>query len=163
MLDYVITAQRVAPAVAIAHCARAQHGSLPLDVDPKGRADAFNPAELLLTALAACMLKAIERVTPMLGFALEGADVRVHGIRQDVPPRIVQIDYELVIDTNESDERLDLLHRNIRQYGTVYNTLASAVQLVGTIRRGGSLAPEAEPAPAAAEAPASSGAMDEIC
>ena len=31
-----------------------------------GRRDAMNPVELLLSALAACMLKGIERVTPML-------------------------------------------------------------------------------------------------
>jgi uncharacterized OsmC-like protein len=138
MLDFTVTAQRDTTAAATAHSARARLASLPLDIDLGGRKDAFNPAELLLTALAACMLKTIERVTPMLGFALDGVEVRVHGIRQDVPPRMVQVDYELVIDTDESHERLDLLHLNVRKYGTVYNTLAGAVPLMGTIRRGGS-------------------------
>ena len=52
------------------------HGSLAvakeaeviLDTDIAGRRDAMNPLELLLSALAACMLKGIERVTPMLAF-----------------------------------------------------------------------------------------------
>ncbi len=33
-----------------------------------GRPDAFNPAELFLAALAACMIKGIERAIPMLNF-----------------------------------------------------------------------------------------------
>ena len=45
-----------------------------LDTDPGGRRDAFNPVELLLSALAACMLKGIERVTPMLNFRIDGAE-----------------------------------------------------------------------------------------
>jgi len=42
---------------------------------------AFNPAELLLAALSACMLKSIERVMPILKFELRGVEVRVHGVR----------------------------------------------------------------------------------
>ncbi len=41
----------------------------------------------------------------------------------------------LVLDTDEIDQRLDLLHRNLRKYGTISNTLAEATELVGTIRR----------------------------
>ena len=132
MLEYTITAATAGPARAVARCKDAE---LALDTDPAGRADAFNPAELLLTATAACMLKGIERVAPMLRFAWRGATVRVHGVRQDAPPRMVRIDYELVVDTDESDARLELLHRNVRRFGTISNTVAAAVDLTGTIRR----------------------------
>lgn len=135
MLEYTITAHRASDSTATARCERAASASLPIDIAPEGRADAFNPAELLLTAIAACMLKGIERVAPMLKFALRGADVRVHGVRQDTPPRLIRVDYELVVDTDETDVRLDLLHRNVQKFGTVYNTLAGAVNLTGTIRR----------------------------
>jgi uncharacterized OsmC-like protein len=144
MLEYTVTAHRSSDAVATAHCERADSASLLLDIDPAGRTDAFNPAELLLTSIAACMLKGIERVAPMLKFALRSADVRVHGIRQDTPPRMVSVDYEVVVDTDESDARLDLLHRNIEKFGTVYNTLSGAVTLTGTIHRGRALNPRAE-------------------
>ena len=117
-----------------------------------------------MTALAGCMLKGLERVLPMLGFSLRGATVRVHGVRQDVPPRLVRVDYELVVDTDESDDRLDLLHRNVRKYGTVYNTLADAVQLSGTIHRATSHAWEDASASAGAETPTPADApIDEIC
>lgn len=146
MLDYTIRAYRTAPANATAESDRAEWASLMLDVDPGGRTDAFNPAELLLTALAACLLKGIERAIPMLKFVMRSAEVRVRGVRQDSPPRMVRVDYELAVDTDESDARLALLHRNLQKFGTVYNTLAGTVEVTGTIRRG-QLASE-PPAPA---------------
>ncbi|RST86882.1 OsmC family peroxiredoxin [Aquibium carbonis] len=106
-----------------------------LDTDVAGRLDAFNPAELLLAAVAACMIKGIERVTPTLKFSLRGVDVRLHGERQDSPPKMVSITYELVVDTDETDQRLALLHKNVRRYGTISNTVAAAVKLEGTISR----------------------------
>jgi hypothetical protein len=39
------------------------------------------------------------------------------------------------VDTEESDQRLDLLHRNVLKYGTISNTLAAATTLSGTIGR----------------------------
>lgn len=106
-----------------------------LDTDMAGRNDAFNPAEMLLASLAACLLKGAERVAPMLGFDLRGIEVSLHGVRRDSPPKMVRIDYEIVVDTDETDQRLDLLHRNLQKYGTISNTLAEATELVGTIRR----------------------------
>ncbi len=78
-----------------------------LDTDMAGNRGAFNPAELLLAALSACMIKGIERVTPLLKFQLRGVEVRVHGVRQDVPPK----------------------------FGTVFNTVAPGTELAGTLRR----------------------------
>jgi hypothetical protein len=30
----------------------------------------------------------------------------VHGVRQDAPPRLERIDYEIIVDTDEPDRRL---------------------------------------------------------
>jgi len=106
-----------------------------LDTDMQGRTDAFNPAELLLAAVSACIIKGIERVVPILHFSLNGVEVRVHGVRQDTPPKMASIQYEVIVDTNESDQRLELLHENIRKYGTVYNTVAPGTRLSGKVRR----------------------------
>jgi uncharacterized OsmC-like protein len=105
------------------------------DTDPAGRADAFNPAELLLAAVAACTMKGIERVTPMLNFSLRGVTIRLSGERQDAPPRMTRIDYEILVDTDEPDRRLALLHQNVRKYGTISNTIALAVPLNGMLGR----------------------------
>ncbi len=100
-----------------------------------GRADAFNPAELLLAALAACIIKGIERVTPLLRFEFRSLEVQIHGVRQDVPPRMESINYVIVIDTDESDSRIELLHDNVRKFGTVFNTISPGTDLNGTLRR----------------------------
>lgn len=52
-----------------------KNASISLDTNLKGNPDAFNPAELLLAAVSACMIKGIERVTPFLKFELYGIEV----------------------------------------------------------------------------------------
>jgi uncharacterized OsmC-like protein len=132
MLEYNVSARRLDAHGSIASCKDAE---IVLDTDVKGRPDAFNPAELFLAALAACMIKGIERATPLLKFDLRGVEVKLHGVRQDAPPKMVAIDYELVVDTDESERRLELLHTNVRKFGTISNTVAAAVRLEGRIRR----------------------------
>jgi len=132
MLEYTITARRLDPHGSVARCKDAQ---IVLDTDVAGRLDAFNPAELFLAALAACMIKGIERAIPMLRFKLRTVEVRLHGVRQDSPPKMLSIDYELIVDTDENDRRLELLHANVRKFGTITNTVAAAVQLTGRVVR----------------------------
>jgi uncharacterized OsmC-like protein len=131
-LSFHVVAHRTDAHGSVARCKNAE---LSLDTDLAGRLDAFNPAELLLAALSACMIKGIERVTPMLKFQLRGVEVRVHGVRQDVPPRLESIDYEILVDSDESEQRLALLHDNVRKYGTVFNTVAPGTRLSGVLRR----------------------------
>lgn len=133
MLQYQMTARRLD-----AHGAQAatKEARILLDTDPAGRRDAFNPAELLLAAVAACMMKNIERVAPMIKFDFRDAMISLVAERQDKPPRIASISYELVVDTDEEDRRLELLHQNLRKFGTISNTVAAATKFDGTIRRG---------------------------
>ena len=132
MLEYRITARRLDAHGSEATCKAARLG---LDTDPKGRLDAFNPAELLLAAVAACMIKNIERVAPMLKLEIRGVEVSLHGVRQDSPPKMASITYELIVDTDANDHKLELLHQNVRKYGTIYNTVAEATRLEGRIVR----------------------------
>ncbi|MDR7152868.1 putative OsmC-like protein [Hydrogenophaga palleronii] len=114
---------------------RCKNAEVALDTDLAGSPDAFNPAELLLAALSACMIKSIERVAPILKFQLSGVEVVVEGVRQDVPPRMESIRYEIIVDTDENDQRLSLLHDNVRKYGTVFNTVSPGTDLQGSLRR----------------------------
>lgn len=131
-MEFSVQARRVDAHGSIAEC---KDSKLVLDTDLAGRRDALNPAELLLAALAACILKGIERVAPIIRFSLRGVEVRVHGVRQDKPPRMESIDYEIIVDTDESDRQLAVLHDNIKKFGTVFNTIAPGTQLQGTMRR----------------------------
>ena len=131
-MDYSVVARRVDPHGSIATTKAAE---ITLDTDVQGRADAFNPAELFLASIAACMIKGIERVTPLLKFQLRAVEVRLHAVRHDNPPKIASVDYEIFVDSDENDHRLDLLHTNVRKFGTISNTVALATQLSGTLRR----------------------------
>ncbi|MEO6532272.1 MAG: OsmC family protein [Pseudolysinimonas sp.] len=91
------------------------------------------PAELLAAAFSACLLKNLERAGQLLAFHYDDADVEVVARRQDEPPRFVEITYRMRINTNEPQRRIDLIHRNLQKYGTVYNTLAAVCAVRGTI------------------------------
>ena len=91
------------------------------------------PAELLSGAFAACLLKNLERAGALLAFRYQRVEIDVHARRQDAPPRFVEVDYEVRIVTDEGQRRLDLLHRNLRRFGTVYNTLAAVCDVHGRV------------------------------
>ncbi len=132
MLEYEITATRTDNHGSLVHCKQAE---LIIDTDLKGRADALNPAELLLAAVSACILKNIERIAPIIDFHFRSVTVKVHGVRQDSPPKMLSIDYVIKVDSDENDRKLNLMHDNIKKYGTVYNTVAPGTALSGTLQR----------------------------
>lgn len=90
------------------------------------------PAEMLAVSFSACPLKNVERASQLLGFEYSRAEVEVIARRQDTPPKFVEISYDLRIETLESQHRVDLVHRNLRKFGTVYNTLAAVCDVRGT-------------------------------
>ncbi|WLD12842.1 OsmC family protein [Planctellipticum variicoloris] len=145
-LTFEVVSQRIDAHGSVSRCKQAE---IPLDTDLAGNPHAFNPAELLLAALSACIIKGIERVTPILRFSHRGLEVRVRGVRQDVPPKLEAIHYEIVVDTDEPDRQLELLHENVRKYGTVFNTVAPGTTLTGVLRRRRSNAGDLEAEPGA--------------
>ncbi len=130
MLNYSITAQsnKGGDAVAMANDAEVHFDA------SAGRKDKLpNPAELLLTSLAACMLKNVERYAEILKFDYIKAYVEIKGTRNDAPPFMSKIEYKLYVESNMERKKLDLLHKNILKFGTITNTLAKASELKGTI------------------------------
>lgn len=132
MLEYAVEARRIG-----AHRSevRTRAASIVLDTDAKGGAQAFNPAELLLAALAGSIVEAVEHLAATLEFEMDGVEVKVRGVRQEAPPKLGSIDYELIIDTGETDDRLELLRTNLRKFGTVTNTIVARTTLRGRVRR----------------------------
>ena len=92
------------------------------------------PAHLLASALAACVLKNVERFGHMLPFDYSAASVDVTLERQNSPPRIIRSSYTLDVTTDEPAARCLLLHRNVKKFGTISNTLALASELSGSLR-----------------------------
>ncbi len=91
------------------------------------------PAELLAGAFAACLLKNIARSSALMPFAYDAVDVTVTVHRQDAPSRFTAIEYALHLVTAEPAHRVELLHRNLQKFGTVYNTLAAVCEVSGTV------------------------------
>lgn len=91
------------------------------------------PADLLTAAFAACVLKNVERFSQILPFRYQDASIKVVAERQDAPPKMVRVTYSLRLVTDEPDQRVELLHRNIQKHGTIYNTLAATCAVSGTV------------------------------
>lgn len=132
MLEYHVNARRID---ARGSEASVRDATGTLDTDMAGRADAFSSAERLMAGLAASMPKGTERVIPILGFSLRGMTISLRGTRQDSPLRMQRIVDDIVVDTDESDARLALLHCDLLESGRISNSLGAAVELSGTIRR----------------------------
>lgn len=113
----------------------AKDTELVIDTSMAGRTDALNPVELVLAALAACILKGIERVAPTLDFTFSKAEVSLVAHRPEQEARIADVTYVIRVSTDETDGRLELLHKNLQKFGTIYNTLKQGTELTGHIER----------------------------
>ena len=94
-----------------------------------------NPAEILLTSLAACMLKNVQRYSEILNIPYRSARITVKGIRNDNPPFMKEINYLLEVDTDTDDKKIETWHKNIFKFGTITNTLNKALQFAGEMKR----------------------------
>lgn len=130
-LDFTVTARADAHGTMLL----AAGDGLALDTrwQPHALSTHPGPAELLAGSFAACLLKNVARSSAMLPFAYETADVTVTMHRQDAPPRFTAIEYTLHLITNEPAHRIELLHRNLQKFGTVFNTLAAVCDVSGTV------------------------------
>jgi uncharacterized OsmC-like protein len=129
-LIYEVQARIVRPGVSNV---QAKRSMIAFDSSPQMGDELPGPAELLCAAFAACVLKNVERFSEILAFEQDGAMVRVTAERQEKPPRFTTVRYELTLTTDEPPERVDLLHRNLAKYGTVYNTLAATCEITGDV------------------------------
>lgn len=91
-----------------------------------------NPAELLLTSLAACILKNVERLSILQRFKYTKAKINISSVRLESPTRMDDIQYQLKIYSNEK-LNVDLLLRNLEKHGTIYNTIKKSATISGAI------------------------------
>lgn len=99
-----------------------------------GHADTHaSPAELFLAAIAACLLKNVERFSKLMRFEYSHAKVTVVAERLVKPPRMDNVHYELAIYSKDTKLNKDLLKKNIERFGTIYNTVQRSSNIDGTI------------------------------
>lgn len=129
-LSYEVDARTIDTSVSEATC---KSVTVSFDSSPRVSSDLPGPAELLAMAFAACVLKNVSRYTEILQFQHEGASIHVIAERQQSPPKITRIQYVLRLKTGEPEHRIELLHKNVTKFGTIYNTLAEACEVTGEI------------------------------
>ena len=93
-----------------------------------------NPAELFLSAFAACILKNVERFSTMMKFNYSKAAIEVHATRLENPPRMENVNYVLTIYSKDKKLNVPLLKKNIEKFGTIYNTVKLSCTISGTIK-----------------------------
>ncbi len=130
MLEYQITAQSKKDGKALVE---ANNSTFSFDASAGRQDNLPNPAELLLSSLAACMLKNVERFSEILKYDYTQAKINIKGVRNDNPPFMSKIDYKLQVESDMEEKKLHLLHKNILKFGTITNTLAKVSELNGTI------------------------------
>lgn len=91
------------------------------------------PADLLVSAFAACCLKNVERFSEFLHFEYVSAEINVNAVREEQPPMIRKISFSLTIHSAEESINTKLLLKNLQKFGTIYNTLSAACDIEGEI------------------------------
>ena len=91
------------------------------------------PAEILLSAFAACCLKNVERFSSILHYSYNSVRIEVTGSRQEKPSMITEIHYRIHISSDDAQLNLELLHKNLKKFGTIYNTLNAVCKINGQI------------------------------
>ena len=131
-LKFTLTAQHLAKQETLV---RAKSAELRVDTSLAGSPSELNPIELLLAAQAACFIKGIERIAPTLNFSFAEVLVQLEAERPEQEARIASINYVVSIRTEESDARLELMHKNLKRQGTIFNTISAGTKLEGVVRR----------------------------
>ena len=110
------------------HALASAHGhSLTLGVSRSDPTAGFNAAETLLAALGACLIANVNALAAKMHLQVEGVRLEIEGDRRDEPPVLVQIRYRLLLDSPESQDKLERLHEMAAKWGTVTNTLLNGV------------------------------------
>ena len=118
---------------ALRSTVRMKDAAFSIDTSPTGVPDAPNPVELLLAALAACLIKGVERVAPTLGIEYSSLEVQLEAHRPSDEARIEDITYVVRLTTESNQSKLDLLHKNLMKFGTIFNTVKSGTRLEGRV------------------------------
>jgi len=129
-MEYQITARSKANESAFFE---AKASTIAFGTAPQSADTLPNPAELYLGALAACMLKNVERFSGMMKFQYTQATIEVKSLRLGNPPRMAEISYRLIIHSEDHKLNTRLLQKNLEKFGTIYNTVKGSCSIEGTI------------------------------
>lgn len=117
------------------HAVAEAHGhSLSLGIRRGDPTAGFNAAETLLAALGVCILTNVNTFAAKMHLQIDDARIEFKGLRRSEPPALIQIDYELILTSVESIDKLEELHDLAVKWGTVTNTLIDGVTPHGVLK-----------------------------
>ena len=126
--EVIVTRQDEARAIATT-----RGHELALNVKKGDGTTGFNAAETLLAALGACVLTNINTIARKMRLHINDAQMRFTAVRQDEPPVLTHIGYELILDSPEPPEKLEELYRLAVKWGTVTSTLMQGLTPEGQL------------------------------
>lgn len=129
-MSYAVTVSRQDDRHAVA--ATRGH-ELTLNIKKGDGTAGFNAAETLLAALGACILTNVNAISAKMRLQIDDARMHFTAVRQDEPPILTEIEYELVLDSPESPEKLEELYRLSVKWGTVTSTLVQGLTPKGRL------------------------------
>ncbi|MBE2224116.1 MAG: OsmC family protein, partial [Anaerolineae bacterium] len=94
-MSYAVTVTRRDERQAVA---AARGHELTLNIKKGDGTAGFNAAETLLAALGACMLTNVNAIAAKMRLQITDAQMNFTAVRQDEPPILTEIRYELVLD-----------------------------------------------------------------
>ena len=103
-------------------------------ITPESADSLPNPAELFLGSFSSCILKNVERFSILMNFKYTNAEIVVNATRLEKPPRMDEINYELRIYSNDNNLNIDLLKKNIENFGTIFNSVKLSCSIIGEIK-----------------------------
>ena len=95
----------------------------------------FNAVETLLSAVGACLTSSLSMVAELSRVRLSDVEVDVFGMRQDKPPTLTEIRFEMRIRTDVDEEKLRRLLGLAERNSTVVSTLRLAIPVSGQISK----------------------------
>ena len=85
--------------------------------------------------MGSCLLTAVQMVAELSRVPIAGMAIQMTGVRQDQPPQLVSVTYVLRVQTDVAEDRLTRLVATAQRNSTVYQTLALAIPVSGTVVR----------------------------
>lgn len=102
------------------------------------------PSQTLAAAIAACLAQTYTAKAAMNGAELTGVEVKVegdfhargmYGIDPETPAGFQRFKYEVVVDSPESDERIEEIHETVVRLSPLLDDLSRPIEINGTWRR----------------------------
>ncbi|SRX54324.1 OsmC family protein [Aequorivita sp. CIP111184] len=131
-MNYTVKAEASSKSKASIHIKQSE---ISFGITPKTADTLANPAEIFLGSLSSCILKNVERFSEFMNFEYTRAEITINATRLEKPPRMDEINYELLIYSPDNNLNLDLLKKNIEKFGTIYNTVKISCAINGTIKQ----------------------------